>query len=118
MTYVDGFLLAVPRRKLALYRSISRRAGRIWKEYGALEYRECVGDDVNIKMGRSFPKIAGQRPGEVVVFSWIVYRSKGARNRINKKITQDPRIARMMTDAMPFDPKRMAMAGFKVIVDL
>ena len=118
MPYVDGFLLAVPRRKLALYRSISRRAGRIWKEHGALEYRECVGDEVETKMGRSFPKIAGARAGEVVVFSWIVYRSKAARNRINGKIMQDPRIAKMMTAAMPFDPKRMAMAGFKVIVDL
>jgi uncharacterized protein YbaA (DUF1428 family) len=118
MPYVDGFLLAVPRRKLPLYRSISRRAGRIWKELGALEYRECVGDDVKTKVGRSFPKIAGARAGEVVVFSWIVYSSKAARNRINGKIMQDPRIAKMMTDAMPFDPRRMAMAGFKVFVDL
>jgi uncharacterized protein YbaA (DUF1428 family) len=118
MPYVDGFLLAVPRRRLPLYRSISRRAGRIWKEHGALEYRECVGDDLNIKMGRPFPKIAGQRAGEVTVFSWIVYRSKGARDRANREVMKDPRIARMMSEAMPFDPKRMAMGGFKVIVDL
>jgi uncharacterized protein YbaA (DUF1428 family) len=118
MPYVDGFLLAVPRRRLPLYRSISRRAGRIWKEHGALEYRECVGDDLNIKMGRPFPKIAGQRAGEVTMFSWIVYRSKGARDRANRKVMKDPRIARMMSEAMPFDPKRMAMGGFKVIVDL
>lgn len=119
MPYVDGFLLTVPRRKLARYRSISRRAGRIWKEFGALEYRECAGDDLPAKMQRPFTKVAGQKAGEVVVFSWIVYRSKRDRDRINGKIMKDPRIARMMTpDATPFDPKKMSYGGFKVIVDL
>jgi alkaline phosphatase len=116
--YVDGFVLALPRKNVAAYQRISRRASVVWREHGALEYRECVGDDLNIKMGRPFPKIAGQRAGEVTVFSWIVYRSKGARDRANREVMKDPRIARMMSEAMPFDPKRMAMGGFKVIVDL
>lgn len=118
MPYVDGFLLTVPRRKLPLYRNISRRAGRIWKELGALEYRECAGDDLNIKMGRPFTKAAGQKAGETVIFSWIVYRSKGHRNQVNRKVMKDPRITKMMAGAMPFDPRKMSMGGFKVIVDL
>ena len=116
--YVDGFLLAVPKRKIALYRQISRRAGKIWREHGALEYRECAGDDLNIKMGRPFAKAAGLKSGETAVFSWIVYRSRADRNRANKKVMNDPRIAKMMKEPMPFDVKRMSMGGFKVIVDL
>ena len=118
MPYVDGFLLAVPKRKLAQYRQISRRAGKIWREHGALEYRECAGDDLNIKFGRPFAKAAGLKSGETAVFSWIVYRSRADRNRINKKVMTDPRIAKSMKDPMPFDVKRMSMGGFKVIVDL
>ena len=116
--YVDGFLLAVPKRKVAVYRQISRRAGKIWREHGALEYRECVGDDLKTKMGRPFAKAAAVRSGETVVFSWIVYRSRADRNRVNKKVMSDPRMAKMMTAPMPFDVKRMSMGGFKVIVDL
>ena len=116
--YVDGFVLAVPKDKLADYKKMARLAGKVWMEHGAEQYIENVEDDVQPGKHTSFPQAVKLKPGEVVVFSWIVYRSKGARNRINKKITQDRRIARMMTDAMPFDPKRMAMAGFKVIVDL
>jgi uncharacterized protein YbaA (DUF1428 family) len=118
MPYVDGFLLAVPKRKIAVYRDISRRAGKIWREHGALEYRECVGDDLKIKMGRPFAKAAGLKAGETVVFSWIVYRSRADRDRVNKKVMSDPRLAKMMTAPMPFDVKRMSMGGFKVIVDL
>ena len=116
--YVDGFLLAVPKRKVAVYRQIARRAGKIWREYGALEYRECVGDDMKIKMGRPFAKAAGLKSGETAVFSWILYRSRADRNRVNKKVMTDPRIARMMTAPQPFDVKRMSMGGFRVIVDL
>jgi uncharacterized protein YbaA (DUF1428 family) len=116
--YIDGFLLAVPKRKVAAYRKMSRRAGKIWRKYGALEYRECVGDDLNIKMGRPFAKAAGLRSGETAVFSWILYRSKADRNRVNKKVMSDKRIAKMMKDPMPFDVKRMSMGGFKVIVDV
>ena len=118
MAYVDGFLLPVPRRKLELYRSISRRAGRVWREHGALEYRECAGDDMNLKMSVAFPKLARARSGETVVFSWIVYKSRAHRDRVNARVMKDPRIAKMMQVPMPFDVKRMAMGGFKVIVDL
>ena len=118
MPYVDGFLLAVPKRKIPLYRRISRRAGKIWREHGALEYRECVGDDLNTKMGRPFAKAAGLKSGETVVFSWIVYRSRADRDRVNRKVMKDARMAKMMADPMPFDVKRMSMGGFKVIVDL
>jgi uncharacterized protein YbaA (DUF1428 family) len=118
MPYVDGFLLAVPKRKIAVYRQISRRAGKIWREHGALEYRECAGDDLNTKMGRPFAKAAGLKSGETAVFSWIVYRSRAERNRVNRKVMQDPRMLKMMNAPMPFDVKRMSMGGFKVIVDL
>jgi uncharacterized protein YbaA (DUF1428 family) len=116
--YVDGFLLAVPKRNVAVYRQIARRAGKIWREHGALEYRECVGDDLQTKMGRPFARAAGLKTGETVVFSWIVYRSRADRNRVNKKVMSDPRIVRMMKVKMPFDVKRMSMGGFKAIVDL
>jgi uncharacterized protein YbaA (DUF1428 family) len=118
MPYVDGFLLPVPKRHIQKYRQISRRAGKIWREHGALEYRECAGDELKIKMGRPFAKAAGLRSGETAVFSWIVYRSKAERNRVNKKVMSDPRMAKMMNVPMPFDVKRMSMGGFKVIVDL
>jgi uncharacterized protein YbaA (DUF1428 family) len=116
--YVDGFLLALPKRKVQVYRQISRRAGRIWREYGALEYRECVGDDLKTKMGRPFAKAASLKSGETVVFSWIVYRSRADRNRVNRKVMNDPRMLKMMKEPMPFDVKRMSFGGFKVVVDL
>ena len=118
MPYVDGFLLAVPKKKLAAYRRISRAAGKVWREHGALEYRECVGDDLNMKMGVAFPKLVKTKPGETVVFSWIVYKSRASRDRVNAKVMKDPRIARSMNQAMPFDVKRMAYGGFRVFVDV
>ncbi len=118
MPYVDGFLIAVPKRNLTRYRAMSRKAGKVWKEYGALEYRECVGEDLKVKHVVSFIRSARARKGEVVIFSWIVYRSKAARDRINKKVMADPRLFSMMETASVFDPKRMAYGGFKVIVDL
>jgi uncharacterized protein YbaA (DUF1428 family) len=119
MKYVDGFLLPLPKKNLETYRRISQKAGKIWKEYGALEYRECVGDDLNTKMGVPFPKSAKVKPGETVVFSWIVYKSRAHRDSVNKKVMKDPRIAAMMDDkSMPFDVKRMAYGGFKTLVDL
>ena len=96
MAYVDGFVLAVPRRKLADYRRVARAAGKIWMEFGALDYRECVGDDVRRKSAAPFGKAVRLKPGEVVVFSWIVYKSKGQRNRVNAKIMKDPRIKAIM----------------------
>ena len=118
MAYVDGFVIALPRRKLPLYRRIARQAGKIWKKHGALEYRECAGDDLKIKMGVPFPKLARVKPGETVVFSWILYRNRRDRDRVNAKVMTDPRIERMMKVPMPFDMKRMAYGGFKVIVDM
>jgi uncharacterized protein YbaA (DUF1428 family) len=116
--YVDGFVIAVPRKKIPEYRRISRAAGKVWREHGALEYRECVGDDLKIPTGLPFPRLAKLKPGEVVVFSWIVYKSRGARNRVNAKVMKDPRITKTMKNPMPFDMKRMSYGGFKVIVDM
>ena len=115
--YADGFLLAVPKRKLDAYRAISRKAGKIWKEYGALEYIECTGDDLKVTMGLSFTKVARVKPGEVAVFSWILYKSRADRDRINRKVMSDPRL-KMDVKSMPFDMKRMAYGGFRTIVDL
>lgn len=118
MRYVDGFLIPVPRRHLATYRSIARRAGKVWMELGALEYRECVGDDLKSPT-MTFTKTARLRRGEVVMFSWIVYKSRAHRDRVNAKVMKDPRIMKMMQDDMtPFDMRRMAYGGFKVLVDL
>jgi uncharacterized protein YbaA (DUF1428 family) len=118
MPYVDGFVLAIPKRKVPTYRRIARRAGRIWRDHGALEYRECVGDDLKTGMGVPFPRLAKAKPGETVCFSWIVYRSRAHRDRVNGKVMKDPRLAKMITLPMPFDMKRMAYGGFKVLVDL
>ena len=118
MSYVDGFLIPVPRKKLREYIRISKAAGKVWREHGALEYIECAGDDLNVKHGTPFPKAARMKSGETVVFSWIVYKSKAHRDRVNAKVMKDPRLSAMMTpDAMPFDMKRMASGGFKVIVN-
>jgi uncharacterized protein YbaA (DUF1428 family) len=117
MSYVDGFVLAVPRSKMQSYRQMSQRAGKVWREHGAVEYRECVGDDLKMKMGVPFPRLAKAKPGEAVVFSWIVYKSRAHRDRVNAKVMKDPRLAKMMKEPMPFDVKRMSMGGFKVIVD-
>ena len=117
MAYVDGFLLTVPARKLAAYRRMAAKAGKVWREHGALEYRECVGDDVNVKWGLPFPKRVKAKKGELVVFSWIVYKSRAHRDKILPKIMQDKRL-KMDPNAMPFDMKRMSYGGFKVIVDL
>ena len=119
MPYVDGFVLAVPKKNIAAYRRLSKAAGKVWKEFGALEYRECVGDDLKVKMGVPFTKLAGAKAGETVVFSWIVYRSRADRDRINAKIMKDPRITKaMMNKPMPFDVKRMSYGGFKIFVDM
>ena len=117
--YVDGFVIPVPKRKLDAYRRISQKAGRVWKEYGAIEYLECVGDDLKIKMGKSFPAMVKPKAGEAVVFSWIVYKSRAHRDSVNAKVMKDPRLNGMMDPkAMPFDMKRMTYGGFRVIVDL
>jgi uncharacterized protein YbaA (DUF1428 family) len=117
MAYVDGFLLAVPARKLQAYRRISAKAGKVWKDHGALEYRECVHDHVVQKSGATFQKRVKAKRGEVVVFSWIVYKSRAHRDKILPKIMQDKRLD-MDPKAMPFDMKRMSYGGFKILVDM
>ena len=119
MPYVDGFVLPVPKKNLQAYRRMAQQAGKVWMEHGALEFRECAGDDLNVKMGVSFSKTIKLKPGETVVFSWIVYKSRAHRDRVNAKVMKDPRLtASMEGKTMPFDPKRMVYGGFKTIVDL
>jgi uncharacterized protein YbaA (DUF1428 family) len=117
MPYVDGFVLPVPKKKLPVYRRMAKIASQVWREHGALEYFEAVGDDLNVKMGTPFPKMAKAKPGETVVFAWIVYKSRAHRDCVVAKVMQDPRLAAMMEPKnTPFDVKRMAYGGFKVIV--
>ncbi len=118
MKYVDGFVLPVPKKKLRAYRKLAQTAGKIWREYGALDYKECAGDDLNVKWGVKFPRIIKLKPGETVVFSWIVYKSRAHRDSVNAKVMKDKRFANMDMNSMPFDMKRMAYGGFKVLVDL
>ena len=116
--YVDGFVIPIPTRNLAKYRSIARRAGEIWMEYGALDYRECVADDMDVKGVVSFRKLLRLKRGETAIFSWISYRSKADRRKINARVMKDPRIERMMDPKdSPFDMRRMTYGGFKAIVD-
>jgi uncharacterized protein YbaA (DUF1428 family) len=115
--YVEGFVVPVPRSKVAAYRRMSRKAGKVWREHGALDYVECMGDDVKPGKWTSFPQSVKLRKGEVVWFSWILYRSRRDRDRINAKVMKDPRLASMMDPKnMPFDGKRMFWGGFKVMV--
>ncbi|HMN83614.1 MAG TPA: DUF1428 domain-containing protein [Burkholderiaceae bacterium] len=116
--YVDGFVLPVPKDRLEDYKKLARKAGRIWKEYGALEYRECVADDVKPGKLTSFPQAVKLKADEVVVFSWIVYKSRRQRDSINAKVMKDPRLASMDPKSMPFDGKRMFWGGFKGMVEL
>ncbi|HEX7559356.1 MAG TPA: DUF1428 domain-containing protein [Usitatibacter sp.] len=118
-TYVDGFIVPVPKRKLAAYRAMAKRAGKIWREHGALEYRECIAEDVKVGKRTSFPRSVKLKPGETVVFSWIVYKSRAQRDRIMAKVMKDPRLADMMDPKnVPFDGKRMIYGGFELFVDL
>ena len=115
--YVDGFVVPVPKKKLADYRRMAQRAGKIWIEHGALEFVECVADDVKPGKTTSFPQSVKLKPGEVVVFSYITYKSRAQRDRINKKVMSDPRLADMMdVESVPFDAKRMIYGGFSVLV--
>lgn len=116
--YVDGFLLVVPKKRLVEYRTISRKAARVWREHGALQYVEAVGEDLNQDFGLPFPKLTKLKAGELVVFSWITYKSRAHRDAVNKKVMKDPRLVAMMAPGfMPFDEKRMSMGGFSVLVE-
>jgi uncharacterized protein YbaA (DUF1428 family) len=118
MKYVDGYVLPIPTKSIQLYRRFSRKAGKIWREHGALDYKECVGDDLKVKGLVSFPKQFKTKKGETVVFAWIVFKSRAHRDRVNAKVMKDPRIAAMGPEKMPFDTKRMVYGGFKVFVDV
>jgi uncharacterized protein YbaA (DUF1428 family) len=115
--YVDGYVLAVPKRNIDAYRRMAEMAGKIWREHGALEFRECVGDDLAVKMGVQFPRIMKKMPSETIVFSWITFKSRMHRDRVNAKVMKDPRLANMDPKSMPFDVRRMAYGGFKILVD-
>ena len=119
MPYVDGFVLPVPTANLAAYRRMAKKAGAVWREHGALEYNECIADDVKPGKVTSFPQSVKLKDGETVVFAWIVYKSRKDRDRINAIVMADPRQASMMDGKnMPFDGKRMFWGGFKTMVSL
>ena len=116
--YVDGYVVPVPRKSLAAYRRMARTAGRVWREHGALEFRECVGDDLDVTMALPFPRGLRLRRGETAVFSWIGFRSRADRDRVNARVMKDPRIAATMDGGVVFDPGRMLYGGFRVAVDV
>ncbi|MBM3840065.1 MAG: DUF1428 domain-containing protein [Verrucomicrobia bacterium] len=116
--YIDGFVIPVPKKKIAAYRRIAAKAGKIWRELGALEYKECVGDDLRAEWAMPFSKGIKTKPGETVVFSYIVYKSRAHRDAVNARVMKDPRIANMCDPKdMPFDCRRMLYGGFKAIVE-
>jgi len=115
MSYVDGFVLVVPKKKLAAYTKLARLAGKVWREHGALDYRECVADDLKVKFGLPFTKLVKVKAGDTIMFSYIVYKSRSHRDKVNAKVMADPRMQEPPKD-IPFDMKRMAYGGFKTIV--
>jgi len=117
--YVDGFVVPVPKKNVQAYRRLARKAGKLWREHGALEYIECIADDVKRGKSTSFPRSVKLKPGETVVFSWIVYKSRAHRDRVNANVMKDPRLGKMINPkAMPFDGRRMFWGGFKSLVEL
>ncbi len=119
MSYVDGIVVPVPRKNLAAYRRMARISGKVWREHGALQYVECIADDVKPGKHTSFPQSVKLKRGEIVVFSWIRYKSRKQRDRVLAKVMKDPRLSMMMNPkAMPFDARRMFWGGFKPIVEL
>ena len=117
--YVDGFVIPIQKKNLHAYRRLASKAGRVWRDHGALDFKECVGDDLNVKMALPFPRGIKIKPGETVLFSFIVFKSRAHRDRVNAKVMKDPRLAKMMDPkAMPFDVKRMMYGGFKTIVEI
>ena len=119
MAYVDGYILPVPKKNIAAYRRMAQAAGKVWREHGALEYVECVADDVKPGKHTSFPQSVKLKAGETVIFAYIVYKSRAQRDRVNAKVMKGPRLAKSMDPkAMPFDGKRMFWGGFKVMLAL
>jgi uncharacterized protein YbaA (DUF1428 family) len=117
--YVDGFVFVVPRKNLKAYRRMAATAGKVWREHGAVEYLECIGDDLNTRCGTKFPRLMKLKRGEAAFFSWVLYKSKKHRDRVNAKVMKDPRILAMIDPKdVPFDMKRMSHGGFEAMVDL
>ena len=118
MAYVDGYVLAVPVKRLQDYRRVAQKAGKVWMEHGALSYKECAGDDLKSKWGTPFPKVMKAKPGETVIFAFVTYKNRAHRDRVNAKVMKDERMHKMMDPKDPiFDCKRMVYGGFKSIVD-
>jgi uncharacterized protein YbaA (DUF1428 family) len=119
MAYVDGFIVPVPKKNVKAYLAMARKAGKVWMDHGAVDYQECVADDVKKGKWTSFPRSVKLKPSETVIFSWITYKSRAQRDRILKNVMKDPRLAKMMDPKkMPFDGKRMIYGGFKILIDL
>ena|SRR5919106_3831995 len=119
MSYIDGFVLAVPKKNIKAYQKMAKIGAKVWKKHGALDYKECVGEDLNVKFGLPFPKAIKVKPGETVVFSYIVYKSRAHRDRVNAKVMKDPELTGCCDpNKMPFDPKRMIWGGFRVLVEI
>jgi uncharacterized protein YbaA (DUF1428 family) len=119
MSYADGFLIVVPAKNIEAYRKMSEKAGKVWIEYGALDYKECVAEDMSAEgMSSTFPKTLGVKKNETIIFSWILYKNRKHRDAVLKQVMADPRITASMQDKMPFDPARMLYGGFEAIVDL
>lgn len=117
--YVDGFVIVVPKKKLEAYKKLAKKAGKIWKEYGALDYVETYGEDLKIKFGTPFSKLAGAKGSDIVIFSYITYKSKKHRDAVNKKVMADGRVSELCSPKdMPFDMQRMSYGGFEAFVDL
>lgn len=117
MSYVDGFVIPVPKKNIAAYKKLAAKAGKIWMEHGALQYVEAVGEDMNVKFGLPFPKLVKPKPNETIVFSWIVYKSRKHRDQVNAKVMKDKRMDPSKMKEMPFDCKKMAYGGFTVLVN-
>jgi uncharacterized protein YbaA (DUF1428 family) len=119
MKYVDGYVLPVPKKNLKAYTRMAQKAAKVWREHGALDYKECAGEDLNVKCGVPFPRQMKIKPGEKVVFAYIVFKSRAHRDRVNAKVMKDPRLQSMGDpNKMPFDVKRMVYGGFQVLVDV
>ena len=115
--YIDGFVIPLPKDKIDDYRRIAQKTGEVWRDHGALENRECVGEDLDVKSQVPFPRLINSTPEETVILAWIVFKSRAHRDEVNAKVMKDPRLATMDPNAMPFDCKRMAYGGFEVLVE-
>jgi len=117
MSYVDGYVLVVPKKNIPAYRKMAQTGGKVWRDHGALDYRECIGEDLKVKWGMTFPRALKVKPNETVVFSWIIFKSRKHRDKVNAAVMKDPRLSESMSmKEMPFDMKRMVWGGFETLV--